>query len=137
MKVYVLAGTENPHEDSENGYIKVFDVFQNYEDAENALVERANKAFERLNIPEDRMYYYHYPDGSGRIRGVADYIYFDVDLVLIERELIMQTLYACYVPHMNAYRLYDISHPEQTVAYYDTIEEAEREHPEYKYVVED
>lgn len=134
MKVYVLAGTENPHEDNENGDTKVFDVFQNYEDAKIALFERADKAFESLKIPREREHTYYYPDG--RIRGIADYIYFDVDLVIIEKELIMQTLYAYYVPHMNAYRLYDESHPEQTVAYCDTIEEAERQHPECRYIVE-
>ncbi len=44
------------------------------------------------------------------------------------------TLNAEWVPYMKAYRLYDPHYPQQTVAYVDSIEEAEAEHPEYRYV---
>lgn len=43
-------------------------------------------------------------------------------------------LNAEWIDHMKAYRLYDPSYPQQTVAYVDSIEEAEAEHPEYRYV---
>lgn len=43
-------------------------------------------------------------------------------------------LNAEWIPYMEAYRLYDPRYPQQTVAYVDSIEEAERNHPEYRYV---
>lgn len=44
-------------------------------------------------------------------------------------------LIAEWIPYMKAYRLYDAKHPSNTVAYVDSIEEAEAEHPEYDYVI--
>ena len=43
-------------------------------------------------------------------------------------------LNAEWIGHVKAYRLYDPRYPQQTVAYVDSIEEAEAEHPEYSYV---
>lgn len=44
-----------------------------------------------------------------------------------------ETLYAEWISYMHAYRLYRPTKPQSTVAYVDSIEEAEREHPEYNY----
>lgn len=41
-------------------------------------------------------------------------------------------LFAEWIPHMNAYRLYDPIFPQQSVAYVDTLEEAER--PGYRII---
>ena len=46
-------------------------------------------------------------------------------------------LNAEWIPYMKAYRLYDPEYPQQTVAYVDSLEEAEAEHPEYRYVLAD
>ena len=42
-----------------------------------------------------------------------------------------------WVPYMSAYRVYDAAHPFQTVAYVDSLEDAEKQHPEYEYTVVD
>lgn len=44
-------------------------------------------------------------------------------------------LFGEWVNYMGAFRLYDPKHPEQTVAYVDSMEDAERQHPEYEYVL--
>lgn len=49
----------------------------------------------------------------------------------------MIQLNAEWISHVKAYRLYDPSYPQQTVAYVDSLEEAEMEHPEYRYVLAD
>ena len=45
------------------------------------------------------------------------------------------TLYAEWISYMKAYRLYDPKYPQQTVAYVDDLEEAER--PGYSIVLVD
>lgn len=44
------------------------------------------------------------------------------------------TLIAEWIPYMNAYRLYNPIHPQWTVAYVDTLEDAER--PGYRIIQE-
>lgn len=46
-------------------------------------------------------------------------------------------LNAEWISYMKAYRLYDAKHPYNTVAYVDSIEDAEAQHPEYDYFIID
>ena len=44
-----------------------------------------------------------------------------------------KTLYYEFIEYTEEYRIFDPEYPEQTIAYYDYIEEAYNEHPEYLY----
>lgn len=46
-------------------------------------------------------------------------------------------LYLEWIPHLNCYRLFDSEFPYFTVAYVDSLQDAENQHPEYYYVVID
>ena len=48
-----------------------------------------------------------------------------------------ERLYAEWIPYKKAYRLYNPNSPQQTVAYVDSLEEAEEMHPEYDYSLVD
>lgn len=45
-------------------------------------------------------------------------------------------LNAEWISYMDAFRLYEAAYPAQTVAYVDSLEDAENQHPEYIYVVD-